>query len=219
MARNIISSWGEFSRQFKTLDSPNTSPERPAALKKYFDRGGVISVIKQSGKEWPKLTYPSPDRVQSQLKELQEIRGHFNEKKKSWQKVFDAAKIYDLKHNMLKVSKPLYWKHVARTLRDPDYKQDAEKVKLPAHLVGDKRWEPMVRMFVLDDDYRKQLTETVSTSVAYSADRKVAKYARDLKGFRIDLSTKEMAGINKKIEELDNQILTFQTILKWADES
>ena len=70
-----------------------------------------------------------------------------------------------------------------------------------------------------NEDYRKQLTETVTTSVAYSNDRKVAKYAEDLKGFRMDISTKEMDGITKKLGDLDAQIQTLQTILKWADES
>ena len=126
--------------------------------------------------------------------------------------------MYHKVHQMKKFTEPLYWKHVAKTITDSDYRKDAEAVKLPAHLVSDKKWKPMVKMFVNDVDYRKQLSETVSTSMVYKKDRKVAKFADDQRDFRMGSAEKQIKELEEKIKQLEETESALKTLQKWARE-
>ena len=46
------------------------------------------------------------------------------EKQKAWKKRLNDAKNYHSKNQLLKFSEPLYWKHITKTMIDPDYKDD-----------------------------------------------------------------------------------------------
>ena len=119
---------------------------------------------------------------------------------------------------MLKLAEPLYWRHVAKTIADKDYKFDTDQVKLPAHLVADPRWKPLVKMFVSDVEYRKQLVETVQHSIVYQDDKRVGKYADKLQMLKTDISTKKISDISKKLVDFDSEIKVLQEMLKWAQE-
>ena len=213
MGANIISSINAFDKAFP--DSPKDA--RYDALKKYFDRGGVINAVK-TGKAWPKLVYPSPLRVDSQIKEFAKLKSLYESKHRDWQKKLSEAKTYHSKHQLLKFSDPLYWKHKSKTLTDSDYRSDAEKVSLPIHLVADVKWKPMIKMFINDLEYRKNLVETVQTSIVYKDSKKVAKYAYILQDFRIEVSTSKIADLSKKISALNEDIKSLELIKKWAKE-
>jgi len=212
MASNIISSIRVFDEQFEV-----TKDERYEALDKYFTRGGVISATK-SGKAWPKLIYPSPMRVDVQIKELEELKEVYSKKVISWKEKLSQAKSYHQRHQIKKFSEPLYWKHVAKTLTDSNYKEDTKSVSLPVHLVADPKWKPMVKMFVDDLEYRKNLVETVQNSVVYKNDRKVGKYADVLQDFRSEISTSKIEELSKKVDKLDTEIKSLQLIKKWSKE-
>ncbi len=216
MPANIMSSFKAFSEKFG-VKKKDKGP-RAEALKKYFEKGGVISVGK-ADKDWPRLIYPSPLRIRSQIKELNELKQQYVKKQSSWEKSFNDAKIYHLRNNILKYSEPLYWKHIAKCTTNKDYKNDTALVKLPIHLVPDPRWKPMIRMFVNDVEYRKNLVETVQNSIVYKKDKKVAKYANILQAFRMDISSKKIDSLKKKIDYLDNKIKTLETMLEWAKET
>ena len=213
MASNIISSISVFDERFEV---PKTEA-RYSALKKYFSRGGVISAVK-SNKQWPKIIYPSPLRVDAQLKELFVLKENYSQKIKDWKKKLQTAKSYHSRHQMLKFSEPLYWKHVAKTLADSDYRDDSAKVKLPVHLVADPKWKPMIRMFVTDLEYRKNLVETVETSIVYKKDKKVARYADELQNFRSEMSNTKIKELKKKTTKLSAEINSLQLIKKWTKE-
>jgi len=213
MGTNIISSITAFDERFP--DVPKEA--RYDALKKYFDKGGVINAAK-TGKVWPKLVYPSPLRIESQIKELVKLKILYEGKHKDWQKKLSAAKTYHSKHQLLKFSDPLYWKHKSKSLTDSDYRSDAEKVGLPIHLVADVKWKPMIRMFIDDLEYRKNLVETVQTSIVYKDSKKVAKYAYILQDFRAEVSTSKIADLSKKVSSLDEDIRGLELIKKWAKE-
>ena len=213
MPSNILSSFRVFSGKFSVPEDD----ERTIALKRYFARGGVISAVKSNGM-WPKIIYPSPLRLKSQLKELEELKANYAEKHRGWKRRFNDAKNYHSKNQVLKFSEPLYWKHITKTLIDPDYKSDFESVKLPIHLVADPKWKPMVKMFVEDLEYRKNLTETVQESVVYKKDHKVAKYADELQALRSEISTAKINEIDKKLSRLQSEIDALSVIEKWAGE-
>ena len=87
------------------------------------------------------------------------------------------------------------------------------------HLVADLKWKPMVRMFVEDLDYRKNLTETVQESIVYKKGRsKIAKYADDLMQLRGEISTSKIGELDKKIAKLSDEISALKVIEKWAAE-
>lgn len=191
--------------------------ERRKSLEKYFAIGGVIKAYK-SETEWPKLTYPSSVVLDSKISEVHEKKKFLEEKLKGWKKAHSAASNYHQVNDLLKLKEPLYWKHVAKMVADSDYRKDAEAVKLPAHLVGDKKWQPMVKMFVNDLDYRKQLSETVRTSIVYKKDKKVAKYADQLQDFRMETSGKQIKDIEDKVADYDATDKALREMQKWARE-
>lgn len=212
MASNIISSIKAFDDAFEV---PKDS--RYEALDKYFARGGVINAIKTS-KTWPKLIYPSPLRIETQIKELNELRSVYGGKLKDWNKKLRDAQNYHSKNQILKFSEPIYWKHVAKSLSDPDYKADSGNVDLPVHLVADPKWKPMIKMFVNDLEYRKNLVETVQNSIVYKKEKKVAKYADVLQDFRSEMSNSKIDQLTKKIEKLNLEIASLEAVRKWAKE-
>ncbi|MFA5357809.1 MAG: hypothetical protein WC308_02705 [archaeon] len=210
----VIASIESFDKMFPKLPK---SDERRDALKQYFASGGVVKAFDIGGK-WPKLTYPSYLVLDRKMKELHEKKKIYSSKLSDWKKKHSSASHYHQTQQLKKLKEPLYWQHMAKTISDPDYKKDSEKVKLPAHLVGDDRWKPMVKMFVTDLDYRKQLVETVSTSIAYKKSKKVAKYADDLKDFRMNASQKEIDDLEKKMGELEKIEKALKEIQKWSRE-
>lgn len=210
----VVASIEGFDKMFPKLPK---SGERRDALKEYFSSGGVIKAFDIGGK-WPKLAYPSYLILDRKIRELHERKKVYSSKLSDWKKKHTSASFYHQTQQLKKLKEPLYWQHVAKTLSDPDYKKDSEKVKLPAHLVGDDRWKPMVKMFVMDLDYRKQLVETVSTSIAYKKHKKVARYADDLKDFRMGASQKEIDGLGKKIGDLEKTEKALKEIQRWARE-
>jgi len=213
MASNIISSISIFDERFQV----SKEEARYSALKKYFSRGGVISAVK-SNKQWPKLVYPSPLRVDAQLKELFVLKENYSKKIGDWKKKLQRAKSYHSRHQLLKFSEPLYWQHVAKNLADSDYREDSAKVKLPVHLVADPKWKPMIRMFVNDLEYRKNLVETVQNSIVYKKDKTVAKYADVLQDFRSEISESKIKDLQKKLDKVQDEIESLELIKKWAKE-
>ena len=213
MASSIISSMHAFDEKFKVPKNE----VRYEALQQYFARGGVISAVK-SNKAWPRLVYPSPLRIDVQIKELEELKAVYDKKIRDWEEKLSKAKNYHSRHQMLKFSEPLYWKHVAKTFSDPDYRADSKKVSLPVHLVADPRWKPMIKMFVNDLEYRKNLVETVETSIVYKKDKKVAKYADELQNFRSEMSSTKIEELQKKINKISAEISSLQLVKKWTKE-
>ena len=213
MAKNIISSYHSFSKSFQVPQDDG----RVEVLKKYFARGGVISAVKTQ-KAWPRLVYPTPLRLEAQIRELEGLKSHYEKKEKEWKEKLSSAKTYHARHQVLKFSEPLYWQHTAKSLTDREYKDDAQKVGLPVHLSADPKWKPMINMFVKDLEYRKNLVETVQTSVVYRKDKRVAKYADVLQALRSEISESKLAELRKKISLLEGEINALKTMKKWAQE-
>ena len=210
----IFSRFDKFLEKFSHLEAEKES-RRGIALKQYLSNG---TVIRASGKDrdWPTLIYPTPAKIGQDMSELNETKKYLLSKHSDWKKKFSDAQHYDLTQNIKKFKEKLYWQHVYRIATDKDYRSDAETVKLPVHLVADPRWKPMVKMFVKDLEYRKQLTETVKSSIVYKKDRKVGKFADDLKIFRMEEAGKKIKELEEKIQEIDANLEAGAEIMKWA---
>ncbi|MDD3083718.1 MAG: hypothetical protein PHP82_01720 [Candidatus ainarchaeum sp.] len=210
---NVFSNIESFKKKFSKIPKG----ERLEALKVYFNSNGVIRAY-TSEKDWPKLTYPNYFVLEKKLNELKSKRNLFEKNLASWEKKYSQAENYHRNNQIKKLKEPLYWKHKAKMIVDPDYRKDSEQVKLPVHLVSDDKWKPMVKMFVNDLDYRKQLAETVRESIVYKKDKKVAKYADELKDFRMKTSNKQVEELEKKIKKIEELEKSLKEIQKWAKE-
>lgn len=191
--------------------------ERLEALEIYFESHGVIRAYK-TDISWPKLVYPTIFVISKKTNELKAKRNLFEKNLSSWKKKFSQAENYDKNNQIKKLKEPLYWKHQAKMIIDPDYRKDSEQVKLPINLVSDAKWKPMVKMFVNDLEYRKQLAETVRESIVYKKDKKVAKYADELKDFRMKTSNKQVEELEKKIVKIEILEKSLKEMHKWARE-
>jgi len=213
MAEQTFSSFESIEKGFKPFEFNKV---RKTVLAHYFGKGGIIRAHLVNDK--PKLVYPTKLRLRALIKEKEALRKNFIGKKRDWDKKFREAELYNLNHSVKKISSPLYWKHLAKTMSDADYKADAEKVKLPLHLVSDKRWQPMIRMFIENLEYRKQLTETVEHSIVYKKDKKLARYATELQQFRKSESSRKIIELQKKIDEANTDINSYNELIKWSNE-
>lgn len=211
---NVISNIEKFDEKFPS--TPKNGNRRDALIH-YFKIGGVVKVY-ESEKEWPKLTYPNYFVLNKKLSELKQKKDLFEKNINSWKNKYSAASKYHTTNQIKKLKEPIYWKHLAKMAIDKEYRKDANQVQLPVHLVGDDKWKPMVKMFVNDLDYRKQLSETVKHSIVYKKDKKVAKYADELKDFRMGISKKQIDELEKKIEQMKQTEKSLKEIQKWSRE-
>ena len=218
MTEQTISSLAVLEKKARLSRDPNKARKR--ALEHYFSRGGIIRVDLASKKPgaWPRLVYPTKLRLRALIRQKDSLKSNYSKKKKNWEKKLREAELYGVKHALKKFSSPLYWKHWVKVLRDPDYRADAERVKLPMRLVADQRWQPMIRMFIEDLEYRKQLTETVQHSIVYKKDKKLARYATELQDFRKSESTRKLKELDKKLSEIEADINSYRELIKWANE-
>ncbi len=215
MVKGIIGNFREFQRMLpKSIDS-NSHLERLEAVKHYMSAGGVLSVS-PNGSEWPGLVFPTKRHLSQKMGQLQALKQRYNERLGQWKGKNFEARVYHIANNMKKLKEPLYWQHLVKYTTDADYRTDSEKVKLPVHLVSDPKWRPMVKMFVSDTEYRKQLAETVETSIVYEKDRRVAKHASVLQEFRMQESERKVKELQKKLAEINSDIKALNVLLKWA---
>ena len=215
MKKGLVSSFEQLQKMLPAGLAIENEAARVAALKHYLSKGGVIHIApSESG--WPKLLYPTKAHLRKKIDETRALRAQYCKRLESWQHKFDGAKSYHQVHNIKKLKEPLYWKHIAKCAVDPDYRSDAGKVNLPVHLVADSRWKPMVKTFISDPDYRKQLVQTVDESIVYKNDKRVAQYADLLQGFRMEQSNRKIDELKQKLAALDADITSMQELARWT---
>jgi len=190
----------------------NSNQKKIDALKQYFAEKRVLRILEREN-AFPLIIYPDKIKLKALIKEKKALLEHYKKNKSLWELKLFEARSYHLIHSIKKFSSPLYWKHLTKSLTDANYKLDSKKVKLPVHLVSDPKWQPMIKMFLENPDYRKQLVETVENSVVYKDSKKVAKYADSLKEFREKTAEKKVKELDKKINELNISIQALNEML------
>ncbi len=215
MRKDLVSSFGQLQKMLPVDINIEKEAARVAALKHYLSKGGVLHISPNEG-AWPKLLYPTKTHLRKKIEETRSLHHKYNTRLESWQKKFSGAKSYHNIHHLKKLKEPLYWKHLAKCAVDKDYRADSEKVSLPVHLVADSRWKPMVKTFVSDLDYRKQLVQTVDESIVYKKSKKVAQYADLLQKFRMEQSNRKITELKKRLAALDQDINAMQELARWS---
>ena len=188
---------------------------RVSALQHYFSKGGVIK-ISSAGSPWPSLAYPSVFSLKNKMDFISKNRTLLLRKQSSWKQKLREASIYHFTNNVKKFKEKAYWQHLAKYASDAEYRADADSIKLPVHLLADKRWKPMIEMFVQDYDYRKKLAETVARSIVYKNDKRVARFADVIQSFRVSESSKKIEELQKKIDAMDRDLEAMKELMKWA---
>ena len=211
MPETTIPNFEQFRRKIRARDK-----ELEKALKDYFTSGGIIRIRADSSREWPMLIYPSKKRLQFLIDKNRKQIARLAKQKNAWQKRLQDAKHYHIVHFFKKYAEPIYWKHVVKFIVDSDYRHDAARVKLPAHLASDERWKPMIKMFVESPEYRKQLCLTFEESPIYKRNKKLARYSDQLLEFREQESMRKIKELDLKIAALTKEITTLKKMLRWA---
>lgn len=216
MHKGIISSFDKFAEANSSLNLELT-PQRASALKDYFSFGGFVSIIPFDSGAWPKLIYPSKQRVLFQINELEEHKRLFESKLNDWKKKHSEAKNYKTINSIKKFSEPVYWKHLMKKMTDKEYSSSVDRVKLPVDLVSDKKYKPMIETFLNDEEYRRHLTEAFENSVVYKKDKELAKHATNLQEFRKDVSETKISELSKKLELINKNISCLKEMARWAE--
>jgi hypothetical protein len=209
----IVASLEEL-KSFANLEFAD-NPTREKSLSHYFGNGGIIRMIKNETQE-ATVVYPTQDRLKNVIQTKSALKNNFQRKMSDWKKKLKEAESYHRVNEIKKFSNPLYWKHLAQYTTNKKYRDQAKAVKLPVALLNDTRYKPMVKMFVTDPDYRKQLSETVQESVVYSNNRKVAQFADNLQEFRKQECTRNIKSLEEKIKGLEKDVQSLQEIMKWS---
>lgn len=213
----VFSTFTAFQQKFSQLANEPKTTKRWQILERYFSKGGVLSIANlPNGTDWPEIAYPTRLKLQKDLSKLFEQKKELEKRLGVWKGKKTEAELSDLTAKIKKFKEPTYWKHLQKYYTNADYRKDADSVKLPVHLVSHPRWKPMINMFVKDLDYRKQLTETVETSLVYAQDKRLAKLADQQKTFRIENSQKNMDQAQKKLAEVNLDIEMLQELENWA---
>ena len=214
---SIVSTFEAFKEKFPKLVEIQKDSRRMQCLKRYFNQHMVISLGSiPKGDEWPEIVYPTKMKLKKDIERLEKSRAEVSKRHNEWKGTLNRAKLEGVTTQVKKFAEPAYWKHLGKMVSDADYRADANAIQLPVHLVGHKRYKPMVEMFVNNLDYRKQLTETVTNSVVYKDNKKLGRYAEELTKLRTVQSQKTVDQTKQDINVINEDIDMYKELMNWA---
>jgi hypothetical protein len=189
---------------------------RRTAIEIYLSTGGIIKIGEVKG-EWPRLLYPTVDKLNSEIKSTELELSRIERQLKQIR-----SKLNDLNETLPKKLKvlfsPLYWKHRMKLLTDKEYKEVYDLVKPPMHLIHDPEWKKRMDIFLKSDDYRMRLKEARLSEIGKRRDvmekevERRAEFSRSVVEHLLDkLETKRKA--------LNDKLFALKELKKWAEKS
>jgi hypothetical protein len=219
MPVEIFDSLDKIKTRFAGAPFLSTHPRRAKALEQYFSRRGIVQLDTDAKpNHWPALRYPHREKLSAQIDELTLKHRDHTSKKWHWQMTHLKASSKEMVAHAQKVTDPLYWKHLAKSVTDSQYRDDARAIDLHASLISDKKYRPMIDAFVNNEEYRKQLTETVKTSIVYKDHKGLAKHAGDRKKLQMDVSKSLVEKTHIQVVDAQEQLFALKELLKWSQE-
>ncbi|MEK6821235.1 MAG: hypothetical protein AABY11_02450 [archaeon] len=213
----VIDSLDKMRRVFEGAPFLEKQANRAKALEIHFSRRGVIQVEKNGG-AWPTLVYPAADTLESSISEMEKQRQSSSSKKRQWEWTHTKAATEKTVANITKVSDPLYWRHVFKKISNASYRADAKSIDLKSHLIANPKYRPMVEAFVSNEEYRKQLTETVKHSPVYMGHEGIAKHATQRQKLQMEVSQTQSERMGEQVEAYEKQLFALRELLKWSRE-
>ena len=101
-------------------------------------------------------------------------------------------------------------------ITDKNYKDVFNNVKIPLHLVRDKRYSKVLETFLRDEDYRKRLSITIQHSFVYKNKRRVGGHFDTLTKHRVETAEKNIINLSDKLSSLDEELKTLSVVLKYV---
>lgn len=218
MVVEVFDSLEKLSARFKETPFFARESPRKRALAHYFSRRGIVQLeLDAESKDWPRLVYPTPEKLEEQITSLERKHRDQSSKKKEWQATHFKASSKEVMAHAKKLTDPLFWKHVAKSATDSNYRADARTIDLHSSLISDAKYRPMIEAFVENPEYRKQLTETVKTSPVYKNHKGLAKHADDRRQLQLEVSKSMLEQSDEQLKDYHAQLSALRELLKWSE--
>ncbi len=221
----VIESIASFEKKSSGAAFLSRESHRKKALEHYFSRKGIIQVefpLTTDGtphfKDWPKLVYPSTEKLQLQIDELEQKQKRFFSSKWNWQLTHAKARTRDVVQHAKKLVDPLFWQHVTKNATDKEYRDASKSIGIRSKLIANEKYRPMIQSFVHNPDYRAQLLETVKHSPAYQNHEGLAKNAEQQKELQLHISSSQLEKTDTKLQEIEAQLTSLRELLRWSKE-
>ncbi|MEK6970697.1 MAG: hypothetical protein AABW68_03295 [archaeon] len=216
---DLFDSMEKIREHFDGASFLDGNPRRTRALESYFSRRGVIQLdsMKDSG-SWPVLAYPTSDKLRGMVADW-EVRHRIHAAKKwQWQITHLRASSNGTIAHAKKVIDPLYWKHIAQSLTDAEYRSDSRRMDFHPSILMDEKYRPMMDAFVNNPDYRRQLSETVRTSPVYRDHKGLANQAKEKRKMKMEVAQSLIDKTGEQLKESRDQLFMLKELLRWSEE-
>lgn len=218
MPVEVFNSFEKFRNRFSNSSFVSIDSHRLQALQIHFGKGGVIQIDSTIESDWPKLVYPSVQKIELQVEKYLMQKQKFSSQKREWELNHFKVKSQDVIAHLRKVVDPLFWQHITRKVLDEQYRKDAKTIDLKSRLISHQKYRPMIHAFVTNNEYRKQLTQTVKESIVYKNHKGLARHAEELKELQASVSEDQAGKAGKKLDENEKQLFVLRELLKWGEE-
>jgi hypothetical protein len=218
MSVEVFNSMEKLRKRFEKASFFELESNRLEALRYHFQKGGVIQIDSNVGKEWPKLIYPSQKKLLEQIERFSKQHRTFSSQRRSWELNLFKAKSQNTLAHVRKIVDPLFWQHIAKKAVDEQYRKDAEAIDLHSRLISHQKYRPMINAFVNNEEYRKQLTQTVKESIVYKDHKGLARHAEETRKLQMTVSGEQKEKASKKLDINQRQLFVLKELLKWSRE-
>lgn len=218
MAVDVFDSLDKIRGAYAGAKFLDAHPARARALQHHFEKRGIVQLDSSEKKSWPRLVYPTPEKLEGLIVTLEEKMRSASLKRKDWQASHWKSSTHATFSQFSKLSDPLFWQHAAKSVIDSEYRKDSKSVGMNTGLIADKKYRPMVDAFVHSSDYRKQLTEAVQNSVVYKDHKGLGKHAHDRHRMQTEVAKSLLDKIEAELKENQAQLQTWKELLSWARE-
>ena len=136
---------------------------REQAREAYLADGGIIRV------DGERLIFPDKSRIMSQLEETTVRKESLTAQLRFWQRQHRPLAGGALEYAYA-AADPLFWEHLFRMSTEKDYRKAFEKVDLPVKYMREEKYRKIIKAFVRDKQYRKNLVSAKTSIVGKSGD-------------------------------------------------
>lgn len=197
-----INNYETFIQELK-LEKSNDKPYLDAYFKKKF----IIL-------EKKRIIHPNIRDLEKKITELQETKDKLNALRRFWKKEKDKAQNYYRDIKLTKYFKSKFWKHKLKQALNPEYREDVINCKLTDEVMMDPEYETLADTFLVDYDYRKKLSDTVTRSLIYK-DNVIGDYNKKRQQFKKENANTKIEQITEKLDQTKLEILAHQTVIKY----
>lgn len=191
--------------EFKIPSLPFTKAK---AIKIYTSQGGIVK------QEQGKLVYPDKPKISQQLEAVENKINYLSPSISSLEKKQKELSSINLNNLVKRASDSLLWKHYLRELLDEDYRKASKVVSPPIHRINDEKYRKIVKQFLENEEYRKNLLEAKTSVISESSlSESVEKSIKESK----KLIDRRIRKLKKERKQAIEKKKALETFLNWVD--